>query len=81
MERATPELARFRRLEAQLGCDPDEAGEHVIRRHLAATATLGEDAMGELTADRAIHGSGPGGMMSTETIADIAMRSGFDADP
>ena len=80
-ERATPELARFRRLEAQLGCDPDEAGEHVIRRHLAATVTLGEDAMGELAADRAIHGSGPGGMMSTETIADIAMRSGFDADP
>ena len=46
-ERATPELARFRRLEAQLDCDPDEADEHVIRRHLDATVTLGEDAMGE----------------------------------
>ena len=37
--------------------------------------------MGELATDSAIHGSGPGGMMSAETIADIAMRSGFDADP
>jgi len=81
MERATPELARFRRLEAQLGCDPDEADERVIRRHLDDAGTLGEDAMGELAADRAIHGFGPDGVMSAETIADIAMRSGFDVDP
>ena len=81
MERTTPELARFRRLEAQLGCDPDEAGEHVIRRHLAATATLGEDAMGELATDSAIHGSGPDGMMSADTIENFAVRSGFDANP
>lgn len=80
-ERATPELARFRRLEAQLGCDPDEADEHVIRRHLAATATLGEDAMGELATDSAIHGSGPDGMMSADTIENFATRSGFDANP
>ena len=32
VERDTPGLARFRRLEAQLGYDPDEADEHVIRR-------------------------------------------------
>ena len=81
MERATPDLVRFRRLEAQLGCDPDEADEHVIRRHLTAAAALGEDAMGELATDSAIQGSGPDSMMSAETVEDIANRSGFDANP
>ena len=80
MERDDPELARFRRLEAQLGCDPDEADKHVIRRHLEDAAVLGEDAMGEVAADAAIHGSDPDGMMSAETIANVAKRSGFDTD-
>ena len=80
-ERDAPELARFRRLEAQLGYDPDEADEHLVRRRLDDAAMLGEDAMGEVAADAAIHGPDPDGMMSAETIANVAKRSGFDTNP
>lgn len=80
-ERGAPELTRFRRLEAQLGYDPDEADEHAIYRHLQDAARLGEEALGEVAADAALHGSDTGEMMSAAVIADIAMRIGFDADP
>ena len=42
MERDDPELASFRRLEAQLGCDP--ADDHLMRRHLDDATMLGETA-------------------------------------
>ena len=80
MERDDPELARFRRLEAQIGCDPDEVDEQVMRCHLEDAAVLGEDAMGEVAAGAAIHGSDPDDMMSAETIANVEKRSGFDTD-
>ncbi len=80
-EREDPELARFRRLEAQLGCDPDEADQEAIHRHLRDAAALGEQALGEVAADTAWHGRRRGDMMSADDIAAIAMRSGFDADP
>ena len=81
VERGTPALARLRRLEAQLGCDPDEADEQAMRRCLDAAALLGEDAMGEVVADAAIHGPDPNGMISASAIMSIAKRSGFDTDP
>lgn len=80
-ERGNPEIARFRRLEAQLGCDPDEASENAMQRHLRDAAALGEEAMGEVAADTAFYGLGPGGMISAEDIAEIADGSGFDAAP
>ena len=80
-ERENMELARFRRLEAQLGCDPDEADEHAIQRHLRDAATLGEDALSEVAADTAFHGLDPDSMISAEDIADIAETSGFDSAP
>ena len=75
-----PELARFRRLEAQLGCDPDEADEDAIRRHLDDAASLGVEALGEVASAAALQGRGPDGMMSARGIEDIARRSGFDAN-
>ncbi len=81
LEREDPELTRFRRLEAQLGYDPDEADEEAINRRLLDAAVLGEEALGEVAADTALHGLGPGDMLSAETIERIADRSGFDADP
>ena len=51
MEREDCELARFRRLEAQLGYEPDEADEDAIRSHLDDAARLGEEALGEIAAD------------------------------
>ena len=80
-ERQDPEQARFRRLEAQLGCDPDEVDESAIRRHLDDAAELGEEALGEVAADAATRGDAPNRMTSAAEIAETAKRRGFDADP
>ena len=80
-EREDADVARFRRLEARLGCDPDEADEDTIRLRLDDAAVLGEEALGEVAADAAFHGNGPDGMTSAEDIADTADRNGFDANP
>ena len=80
-EREDAEVTRFRRLEARLGCDPDEADEGMIRRRLDDAAVLGEEALGEVAADAAHHGRGPADMMSAEDITAIANRDGFNANP
>ena len=80
-EREDAEVARFRRIEARFGCDPDEADEGTIRRRLDDAAVLGEEALGEVAADVAFHGNGPDGMMSAEDINAIANRNGFNANP
>lgn len=80
-EREDAEVARFRRIEARLGCDPDEADEGMIRLRLDDAAVLGEEALGEVAADAAHHGRGPAGMMSAEDITAIANRDGFNANP
>ena len=80
-EREDPALARFRRFEARLGCDPDEVDEAAIRRRLDDAAELGEEALGEIAADAAFVGVAPGAMMSARDIRKAAKRVGFDADP
>ena len=80
-ERGDPDLARFRRLEARLGCDPDEADEEAIRRRLDDAADLGEEALGEMADDAALRGGAPGAMMSALDVREAAARAGFDADP
>ena len=75
-EREDLELARFRRLEAQLGYDPDEADEGDIRDRLNDADAIGEEALGEVAADEAAHG----GTMSAKDIENVAKRSGFDAN-
>ncbi len=79
-ERENPEVARFRRLEAQLGCDPDEVDEDTIRSRLGDAAALGEEALGEVAADAALCGHAFDCMMSASDIMETAGRSGFDAD-
>ena len=76
-EREDPELARFRRLEAQLGYDPDEADEGDIRDRLNDAGAIGEGALREAAADEAAHG----GAMSAKDFENVAKRSGFDANP
>lgn len=79
-ERQDQELARFRRLEAQLGCDPDEIDEDAIRSRLDDAAALGEEALTEVAADAALRGHAPDRMMSAAQIMETAGRNGFDAD-
>ena len=80
-ERADPELARFRRVEARLGCDPDEVAESVIRRRLADADELGEEALGEVAAAAALSGATAENAMWAADFADAAERYGFDSDP
>ena len=79
-ERQDRELARFRRLEAQLGCEPDEIDEDAIRSRLDDAAALGEEALTEVAADAALRGHAPDRMMSAAQIMETAGYSGFDAD-
>ncbi len=79
-ERKDPERTRFRRLEAQLGHDPDELEEDAFRGHLRDAATLGEGALGEMAGEAALHGHPRGRMVSAREVSDIAQRSGFDAN-
>lgn len=79
-ERADRELARYRKLEAQLGYDPDEADEGAVRRRLNDAAALGEEAMGELAADATLYDDPLKSMAWSRDLSDIAERRGFDAD-
>ena len=79
-EREDPELSRYRKLEAQLGFDPDEADEAALRARLDDAARLGEEALGELASDGTHEGDPLHSMMSAQDISDIARRRGFDAD-
>ena len=80
-EREDCELARFRRLEAQLGYEPDEADEDAIRRHLDDAAELGEEALGEIAADATLGDDALSSMISAGDFADTARRNGFEANP
>ena len=79
-ERADPELARFRRMEARFGCDPDHVAESVIRRRLADADELDEEALGEVAAAAALSGAAAENAMSAADFADAAERYGFDSD-
>ena len=80
-ERKDPAMSRFRRLEALLGRDPDEADAKEIERHLADAADLGEDALEEVAAGTEPRAQGSIDMLSAERIEEIAKRQGFDAKP
>ena len=79
-ERRDPESTRFRRLEAQLGYDPDELGEGAVRDHLRDAPLIGEGALGEIAGDAALYVHFRGQMLSASEISDVARQSGFDAD-
>ena len=81
IERKDPAVSRFRRLEAVLGRDPDEADAEEIERHLADAADLGEDALEEVAAGTEPRAQGSIDMLSAERIEEIAERQGFDAKP
>ena len=80
-ERGNPELARFRRLEAQLRHDPDEGDEDTIRLRLNDAAVLGEEALGEIAAHAAASVSDGNGMIRPADFARLATRSGFETHP
>ena len=80
-ERADDQLSRFRKLEAQLGYDPDEANDEMIRHHLDTASELGDAAVGEIAADSVFHDREPGAISSADDLHRIAKMSGFSARP
>ena len=79
-ERDDDKLCRYRKLEAQLGFDPDDADEAALKRHLEDASKLGDDALGELASDAMLEDNPLGSMMSARDIFDIAANRGFDAN-
>ena len=71
-EREDPELARYRRIEACLGCDVDEADPKRVERVIVDGRMLGSAAMFEVAADR---------FLTAVEFREAARRVGFDADP
>ena len=80
-EREHSELARFRRLEARLGHEPDEVDENEIRIYLDDATELGEEALGEIAADAMLGGGDTNSMIRATNFAEIAEQHGFEANP
>ena len=79
-ERQDPELSLYRKLEAQLGFDPDDADEEAVWSRLHDAPTLGEEALGELAADATLDIDPLNRMVSAEQIDEISTRLGFDTN-
>lgn len=76
-ERADPELAAFRRIEALLGHGPDEAEPHLVERMLADAARLGREAVAELAA--ALRPGVPA--PTADALEQVARSRGSDIAP
>ncbi len=76
-ERADPETAKRRKLEALLGLDPDAVDERRLDKLIHDARELGESAVEELAAE-----NGQGDRISTaEAIRDLANALGQDTSP
>ena len=69
-ERADPESAAYRKIEAFLGCDVDEADPGQVERIILDGRTLGRPAMTEVAAD---------GFRTADELREEARSTGFDA--
>lgn len=74
-ERADPELAAYRKIEALLGCDPDEADPELVEMVLRDGLKLGEQAMVEVAA------SGEGPPLTAEQFGERCRQTGFAIRP
>lgn len=77
MERADPETATRRRLEALLGFDPDEDTTNLIETFLAEASNLGLDAMQEIAADH----QRPLALIAAADIDAMARKFGSQTSP
>ncbi len=76
-ERVDSEMLKWRRLEAMLGFDPDEADPSLIERMLADAGDFGGDAIQEIAADR-VQGAP---VATAEELREQAGSLGFDTRP
>ena len=74
-EREDPKLTTYRRFEALLGHNPDEADRRVIDQLTKDRAVLGEQATNEIAADAPLT---TGVAMTADSLLGVASQSGFD---
>ena len=77
IERNDPDLSSYRKFEACLGFDPDEAEPETIERLLTDCESLGEAAMTEIAA----HHPSAGLALSAQDLRREARSAGFDTNP
>ena len=75
-ERQDPDSARLRRLEARLGCDPDEIAAVEVRAAADSVRDLGAESVEELAADAGWRGVPT--MPSVKELTATAKRAGAD---
>ena len=75
-ERCDPESATYRRLEASMGFDPDQAVEGAVLGLISDTQALGANGVAELAAGLLPGTSAPG----SSELKEIANTSGHDID-
>lgn len=78
-ERNDPDIARFRRLEARLGFDPDEIDERTVASRLDDARVIGDYAVEELAAHAAHLGTGTN-VVSASELRQVSRRHGFEAN-
>lgn len=80
-ERADPDIAKRRRLEALLGRDPDSIEDDVIDGLLADAERLGEQALDEVAANVGLAKPGQAVPMTAADFEALARAHGHDASP
>ena len=78
-ERSDPELARWRRLEAMLGREPDTLDEAFIQQLIAESEQLGAAAIDEMAA--ATKAQATPTWLSAAALAEFAREQGFRLSP
>ena len=74
-ERSDSDLATYRRFEALLGCNPDEADDGVIDQLTKDRSILGEQAANEVAANAPLtHGV----LATADSLQGVARQTGFD---
>ncbi len=76
-ERADPDQAKRRRLEALLGRDADAVEDDAVEQLVADSASLGENAAQELAAEHARGGA----LLTAKNLEQLTVRGGTDASP
>lgn len=78
-ERVDPVLARYRKMEAMLGMDPDEADSELIAGLIEEGDMIGEGAIGELAANR--WNTKNSAVLNLAELSELSRRDGFDWSP
>jgi hypothetical protein len=75
-ERADQELTKYRKIEAMLGMDPDEADSELVTSLIKEGEAVGEGAIGELAANRWNTKSGT--VLSVAELDELSRRDGLE---